>query len=322
LNAQASEKAASISVVIPAWNAATSIAQALASAIGQDPAPAEIIVVDDGSDDATAEVAEAFHASVRVIRQPNGGSAAARRTGTAAACGDFVAYLDADDWWLPGWLAAARQAIASDDVHMLVADLVRGKPGQDASQWLPENSTHFPWARAFLEAHGKRGVSPDLFRLDSASALELLLKGYPVFSTCVVARRSSIDAVGSWDPRFRRCQDFDLNLRLARRYPVHWLDRVVAVIGLHGGNSDWLPYTIMQTIGDAKVLTAHLAEYTDDRRYGDQVALALARKCCGLGWLYRQAGDGRMARDAYWRALGLPGQRIHAMTRWAISWFT
>lgn len=90
-----------VSVVIPAYRAEATILQTLASVYAQSQLADEVIVVDDGSPDDTAAVVERAYPSVRVLRQANGGPAKARNTGAAAASGEWLAFLDADDAWLP-----------------------------------------------------------------------------------------------------------------------------------------------------------------------------------------------------------------------------
>lgn len=91
----------SVSVVIPAYNAADFLARAIDSALGQTLPPSEVIVVDDGSTDGTKDIVRSYEPSVRYIRQKNSGAAAARNTGAAAARGDLLAFLDSDDRWHP-----------------------------------------------------------------------------------------------------------------------------------------------------------------------------------------------------------------------------
>ena len=94
-----------ISVVIPLYNKEQEVARAIRSVVEQRYTPFEVIVVDDGSSDRSAAVAEKFVSnSIHLIRQSNAGVSAARNRGTEAASGDFVAFLDADDWWEPGFL--------------------------------------------------------------------------------------------------------------------------------------------------------------------------------------------------------------------------
>ena len=116
-----------VSVIIPARNAAATITATLAGLAAQQPAPDEVIVVDDGSSDGTAALAEAAGVVSRVLRGAGAGPGAARNTGAAAATGEVLAFLDADCEPQPGWLAAALAALAQ-------ADLVQGRttPPPDA----------------------------------------------------------------------------------------------------------------------------------------------------------------------------------------------
>lgn len=102
-----------VSVVIPAFNRVTHIESAVRSALRQSDQPLEVIVVDDGSTDGTAELVDNLAGTdsrVRCIRQTkNGGPAAARNAGVAAAKGDLIAFLDSDDWWEPGFLEGALE---------------------------------------------------------------------------------------------------------------------------------------------------------------------------------------------------------------------
>ena len=103
-----------ISAVIPCYNAAAFIGEAIDSALGQSRPPDEIVVVDDGSTDASAEVIRGFGARVRLVVQPNGGIGAARNRSLAEASGDGIAFLDADDVWPRDSLAVRVTAIEAD----------------------------------------------------------------------------------------------------------------------------------------------------------------------------------------------------------------
>jgi len=102
-----------VSVIMPCYNAADWIGVALRTLLNQTVLPHEIIVVDDGSDDESAEIAESFGAPVRVLRVPNGGAARARKTGVAEASGDALMFKDADDLIAPGSLAALAGCLSA-----------------------------------------------------------------------------------------------------------------------------------------------------------------------------------------------------------------
>lgn len=101
-----------ISVVIPAYNAEATLAETLASVLAQTRLPDEIIVVDDGSTDRTAEIAEAASSRIQVVCQINLGAAAALNTGLKLAIGDQVAFIDADDLWTHDKLATQMRVLA------------------------------------------------------------------------------------------------------------------------------------------------------------------------------------------------------------------
>ncbi len=105
---------ARVSVVIPVYNGAAYLAQAIDSVLSQRHADLEVIVIDDGSEDDSAEIAFRFGASVRCIGQPHGGAGAARNAGVAVSTGAFLAFLDADDLWTPGKLAAQMDLLLSN----------------------------------------------------------------------------------------------------------------------------------------------------------------------------------------------------------------
>ena len=102
------------SVIIPAYNSAATLARAIESVRAQSWPAHEIIVVDDGSTDATAAEARQFGEVVRVIQQPNSGVSVARNAGAAAASGDWLAFLDADDWYAPDRIKLHAEWIAED----------------------------------------------------------------------------------------------------------------------------------------------------------------------------------------------------------------
>ncbi len=108
-----------VSVIIPAFNAAAYLGRAVESALSQTCPPLEILVIDDGSKDLTAEVASRLPAPVRLIRKENGGPASARNLGAKEARGEWLALLDADDWWFPDKLRTQLKYAADQQVGMI-----------------------------------------------------------------------------------------------------------------------------------------------------------------------------------------------------------
>jgi glycosyltransferase involved in cell wall biosynthesis len=108
-----------VSVVIPAYNAERFLAEAIESVLRQEHRPLEVVVVDDGSTDATSAVAARFE-EVRCVRQENLGQAAARNGGVELAQGELLAFLDADDVWLPHKLALQLEALGADPALEMV----------------------------------------------------------------------------------------------------------------------------------------------------------------------------------------------------------
>jgi glycosyltransferase involved in cell wall biosynthesis len=194
-------------VVIPAYNAGGFLAETLQSVLAQTYPPAEIIVVDDGSKDNTAEVAESFGERVRLIRQVNAGVSASRNAGTAAASTEWVSFLDADDLWLPNHLLAHAAALAADpaaDFCYSTYRTIRRSEGETA--WIPGPAVIPPAPEVFAQAVMDRCL---------------------IIPSITSMRRSTLLDMGGFDGRFNAVEDWDCWIRLSRRGA-----RVVRVIEL------------------------------------------------------------------------------------------
>ena len=133
-----------VSVVVAVFNGARHLGEALDSALEQDYPEVEVIVVDDGSTDATPEIVDRY--PVRSIRQPNGGQGAAKNRGVAAAHGDLIAFLDHDDVWFPAKLSQQVAALAArpEAAGALARLEVLLEPGVPHPPWLTR-SGEYPW---------------------------------------------------------------------------------------------------------------------------------------------------------------------------------
>lgn len=186
-----------VSVVIPAYNAADHISDAVESALGQSWEDREVIVVNDGSPDTAAmdRALEPFAGRITYIRRPNGGPSAARNTGIQAATGEYVAFLDADDSWHPDFLESQLGFLAEHkDVDMVYADA--WYVGDRALAGV-----------TFMDRDPSEG---------SVSFESLIAHRCTVITSGVVLRRSRLPMPEPFDESMRHAEDLDLWLRLAR----------------------------------------------------------------------------------------------------------
>ncbi len=183
-----------VSVILPAYNAAATIGRALASVFAQTRLPDELIVVDDGSTDGTAAAVTATTGPVpvRFITQENAGPAAARNAGAAAATGEWLAFLDADDAWLPGKLAVQAALAEADPALGLVIGNYE------------------------IAGTGKRLV-PDFVPSPAAATPGQLLRTNFFAPPVVFVRRTAFLGAGGFDVRLRAAEDQELGFRLVKR---------------------------------------------------------------------------------------------------------
>jgi glycosyltransferase involved in cell wall biosynthesis len=190
------------SVVIAAYNCEATVASAVRSALDQTEHSREVIVVDDGSTDGTAAVVESIASdAVRLIRQANQGSAGARNAGIAAASGRWVAFLDADDLWLPTYLEAALRAL--DSVPDAVMAYTDAYAFEAASGRVRRQTAMHWWQPASTPA-------------DRDSFLLELLKGNFIYNSTTVSRQL-LDELGGFDETERTHEDYELWLRILYR---------------------------------------------------------------------------------------------------------
>jgi glycosyltransferase involved in cell wall biosynthesis len=214
MNARANNR---VAVIIPVY-AAAFLDEALASVFGQARPADQVIVVDDGSPDQAAiqQAVDRWPGRVTLLRQANAGAAAARNAGLAAANADWVAFLDADDRWLPGFLGRQMAFLeAHRDLDLVWADatIVGDTPAA---------------GRTFMSMCPSSGP----VTLES-----LLAQTCNVLTSTVVVRRNLVMEAGSFDVALRRGQDFDLWLRLVSRGArAAYHEEVLAVRRLHGEN--------------------------------------------------------------------------------------
>jgi glycosyltransferase involved in cell wall biosynthesis len=204
-----------VSVVIPCYNQARFLGEAVQSVLSQGYTDFEIIVVDDGSKDGTEEVASGYakeDSRVRLIRQENRGLAGARNRGLAEAGGEYVVFLDSDDRLIEEALEVGVRELEAHPGCAFVSGICRK-----------------------ITADGSIVPGWEQFRVRDDPYLELL-RSCPIYVPAVMYRRSVFDAVGDFDTSYRAAEDYDLYYRILERYPVYCHDTLVAEIRRHDAN--------------------------------------------------------------------------------------
>jgi glycosyltransferase involved in cell wall biosynthesis len=199
-----------VSVIIPCYNHGQYLADGINSVLEQTWSPIEIIVVDDGSVDNTRAVAEQFP-SVKYVYQTNQGLSAARNTGTRHSSGEFLSFLDADDWLYPEGIAYnVRQLMAHPEAAFI----------SGAHDKVDDNRQ--------LLADECNVVNQDHY-------LRLLESNYIGMHATVLYRRSVLDEF-EFDTSLKACEDYDLYLKIARQKPVLHSTKKIASYRIHGSN--------------------------------------------------------------------------------------
>jgi glycosyltransferase involved in cell wall biosynthesis len=295
--------ASTISVVIPCRNMGAYVGAAIDSVFAQTYAVHEVIVIDDKSEDNTLQVLESFGRRITVLKGPGRGSSVARNLGILAATGDHIAFLDADDLWLPHKLE--RQ------VKLLSAEC-----GFVFADWYRSDNPDNPGAPVLL------GYS----MVCEGEVFSNLLRENFVSTSSVLLCKDLLAHTGLFKPKLIGSQDFDLWLRLAKRTQFAWVREPLVFMRDHPGNitaSRQYPYHVARLW--AEVLQEHSDAKTVDlaymrSRYGKSLYdagrhavrlldVGMARYHFALAWRARHSP----ALVAFWYA-------VARMPRWLMSW--
>ena len=206
-----------VSVIIPTYNRANFLKEAIDSVLNQDYKNFELIVVDDGSTDETASVLKGYYDKIKYIRIPHQGVSRARNVGIEQAKGGLIAFLDSDDLWMPKKLSIQVEFFKKH-LDALVCQ------------------TEEIWIR-----NGRR-VNPKKYHIKpSGMIFEQCLKRCMVSTSSVMVRRSLFESIGVFDESFYVCEDYEIWLRVSARYPIYLLRKALVI--KRGGHSDQLSKT-------------------------------------------------------------------------------
>jgi glycosyltransferase involved in cell wall biosynthesis len=317
------------SVIIPTHNRAEWLPACVESVRASGTSDVEIIVVDDGSTDATSRVVQDIGSDVRYIWQANAGPAAARNRGARKARGRYVAFLDSDDRWLPD---APRRLIEYMELNPELAvgfgDVLVGnsQDGYGSKFALPD---HDEFWRLPHQDNRDGFLVPEI-----RPFFRCMVRCNQVHVSAAVVRRSAFEAVGGYDEALRGAADWDLWLRLAARFPFVFFRSATATYEKHVGNMSrdldhmWGDFVAVLgkalrlepnlTEGDRACLEARLAEVMYEWTYFafDREELDVARRR-SADYLKIHGADRRVL--LYWCASWLPGtvvQKLRALKDW------
>jgi glycosyltransferase involved in cell wall biosynthesis len=197
---------ARVSVIIPTYQNGSYVGQAIESVLSQTYKDFSIFVIDDGSTDITGEVLAKFLDKISIIRQTNQGPAAARNQGIKASNSEFIAFLDADDVWLPDKLERQIAMFSEDPTVALIF----------SNTYIFHNGKDYPKTYFNLFSPASGMVYQELFVSDFIPTLT------------VVIRRSCLKATGYFDEKFFGPEDYDLWLRICQHYPISFIPEPLA----------------------------------------------------------------------------------------------
>ena len=200
------------SVVIPAYNREKTIKRTIESVLAQKYTNFEVIVVDDGSVDGTARIINEYvqENKVRYVFQENGGAQKARNTGLHLAKGEYILFLDSDDWLLPNSLGHIVKKFKEDDAYGAVYGLTG------------------------LIVHGRVKVARKDY-LEGNIYKEVLEQGYLTSTSFIAMRREIFSSIGEWDLELKSSQDDDMCFRIAKCYKIGLINRIIGIYGTDAG---------------------------------------------------------------------------------------
>jgi glycosyltransferase involved in cell wall biosynthesis len=271
-----------VSVVIPVYNGSAYLRRAIESVLEQTYQAIEVVVVDDGSVDDSAQIIASYGPRLKPIHQQNAGVSQARNAGIRAAHGEFVAFLDQDDWWLPTKVAKQVKVFRQDDefglAHTGVAfyhepsDTLVGRPN---------------------------ALRPELL---VGRCYERLLLGNAILNSSVMVRKSVLNTVGilSTEIRGNSIQDYDLWLRIARHSSFGYVSEELVVYRLHAAQGMW--DARLSLVEEERLLERILGETRT--KLSEEMRVRMARLLDEVGVAHLDASDIKPARRCFAKALG------------------
>ena len=277
-----------VSVIIPAYNAQAYLPETIDSVLAQTYSDYELIVVDDGSKDRTVSIVKQYQTmypeKIKLILKENGGPASARNLGVKAASGEYIAFNDADDLWLPSKLEKQINLFEKLAPHVGLVYNKSKKFDNDGIWTLPEK---------FIKIPVKGWIYKDL------------LKDNMIPNQSVIVRKKCFDEVGLFDesPKVVSSEDYDMWLRIAMKYEVSFIDEVLSLYREHpqGINKNYAK----AISAEVKVLEKHSNIVEGNIELEGKIKNAYSQQLYNLGYFYLKEGRMFLARRMFKESLAV-----------------
>lgn len=286
-----------VSVVIPAYNVACWIGETLDSILDQTFRDFEVIVVNDGSTDETSKVVAKYGRRVRYLYKENGGASSARNLGIRAARGSHIAFIDADDLWMPEKLELQMQLLSKFNLAWVYSDA------------------------EVLEGNKVLCKVSQRSKLHAGDILRPLLLQDFIPSPTPLIRREVFDTVGYFDesPLLHIGEDWNMWLRIAARYQIRLVDRPLAKYRRHSASQTGTMN--FQYAFQSKLTIIENAIARDPERLSDLHERAIANLYTAMGeWMLKRE-DPIGARRMFARAIQLRPCHIRSFSYWLATFF-
>jgi glycosyltransferase involved in cell wall biosynthesis len=291
-----------VSVIIPTYNHAQYIGRAINSILGQTFKDFEIIVVDDGSTDSTKDIVSSYPNPVKYLRQDNRGPSTARNAGITASRGEFVAFLDSDDYFMKRNLEIKMSFLESNPrADWIYSDW---QYVDDEGSPVKKGSSKFKYS--------EKKLTGEIF--------EELLRSRNFISPCtVVIKRSVLEDVGHFDTLIPSQEEYDLWLRISLKYPAYYIDKVLVFVTLHPKSlsTDFTKWVNGNAVIVEKLKDLIPHDFRDREKLLDKM---LADRHTFIGRHFLQKGQFNEAINEFWQSIKrLPFQkRIYWLMCFAI----
>jgi cellulose synthase/poly-beta-1,6-N-acetylglucosamine synthase-like glycosyltransferase len=310
-----------ISVIIPTYNAAKYIREALDSVLAQTYPVHEIIVVDDGSTDNTRDIVKSYvrpktedqrpktlhptpltlhHNSTTIsyIYQENNGPASARNTGIRAATGEYIAFLDADDLWLPEKLEKQMKLFESNDYAFVYCDMSHAVENKVIHQ-------------SYLKDRGYKFFG-------SGNIYRNLLKENFIFTPTVIIQKEVFEKIGYFDETYKICEDYKMWLKIANKYQIGFVDEPLVI--RRRVETNITADKFLYTQSWHRLFEELLKNNGFNSQINHVIRQQINKHSFDLGYHYWKHNDIPAARKSFTRALLYKGNIIKTMPYLAMSW--